>query len=70
MMLKRVSYFLALSGIALGALVTVRYGAIVIALAMALFVAPDFKGMRMIERVVPVALIVSLITIALALPRR
>jgi hypothetical protein len=70
MMLKRVSYFLTLSGIALGALVTVRYGAIVIALAMALFVAPDFKGMRMIERVVPVALIVSLITIALALPRR
>jgi len=50
--------------------VTVRYGAIVIALAMALFIAPDFKGMRMIERVVPVALIVSLITIALALPRR
>ena len=69
-MLKRVSYLLALSGIALGALMTVRYGAIVIALAMALFIAPDFKGMRMIERVVPVALIVSLITIALALPRR
>jgi hypothetical protein len=70
MIVKRVSYLLALIGIALGALVTVRYGAIVIALAMALFVAPDFKGMRMIERVVPVALIVSLITIALALPRR
>ena len=69
-MLKRVSYLLTLSGIALGALVTVRFGAIVIALAMALFIAPDFKGMRMIERVVPVALIVSLITIALALPRR
>ena len=69
-MLKRVSYLLALSGIALGALLTVRLGAIVIALAMALFIAPDFKGMRMIERVVPVALIVSLITIALALPRR
>jgi hypothetical protein len=70
MMLKRVSYLLTLSGIALGALLTVRLGAIVIALAMALFIAPDFKGMRMIERVVPVALIVSLITIALALPRR
>ena len=69
-MLKRVSYLLALSGIALGALVTVRYGAIVIALAMALFIAPDFKGMRAIERVVPIALIMSLITIALALPRR
>ncbi|MEY2732630.1 MAG: hypothetical protein RLZZ523_501 [Actinomycetota bacterium] len=70
MIVKRVSYLLAMSGIALGALVTVRYGAIVIAVAMALFIAPDFKGMRMIERVVPVALIVSLITIALALPRR
>ena len=70
MIVKRVSYLLAMSGIALVALVTVRYGAIVIAVAMALFIAPDFKGMRMIERVVPVALIVSLITIALALPRR
>ena len=69
-MLKRASYLLALSGIVLGALVTVRYGAIIIALATALFVAPDFKGMRAIERVVPIALIVSLITIALALPRR
>ncbi|MFM8843060.1 MAG: hypothetical protein ACKOFJ_02390 [Actinomycetota bacterium] len=70
MMLKKVSYLLALTGIALGALMTVRYGAIVIALATALFVAQDFKQMRMIERVIPVALIVSLITIALALPRR
>ncbi|MFM8752816.1 MAG: hypothetical protein ACKOEB_06455 [Actinomycetota bacterium] len=70
MMLKKVSYLLAVTGIALGALMTVRYGAIVIALATALFVAQDFKQMRMIERVIPVALIVSLITIALALPRR
>ena len=69
-MLKKASYLLALTGIALGALLTVRYGAIVIALATALFVAQDFKQMRMIERVIPVALIVSLITIALALPRR
>ena len=69
-MLNKASYLLALTGIALGALLTVRYGAIVIALATALFVAHDFKQMRMIERVIPVALIVSLITIALALPRR
>jgi hypothetical protein len=70
MMVKRTAYLLAVAGIALGALVTVRYGAIVIALATALFIAPDFKRMRAIERVVPIALIVSLITIALALPRR
>ena len=69
-MLKRAAYVLAFAGIALGAIETVRYGAIVIALATALFVAPDFKRMRAIERVIPIALIVSLITIALALPRR
>lgn len=70
MIFKRAAYALALAGIALGAIETVRYGAIVIALATALFVAPDFKRMRAIERVIPIALIVSLITIALALPRR
>ena len=70
MIFKRAAYALALAGIALGAIKTVRYGAIVIALATALFVAPDFKRMRAIERVIPIALIVSLITIALALPRR
>lgn len=69
-MLKRAAYLLALAGVALGALETVRYGAIVIAIATAIFVSPDIKRMRAIERVVPVALIVSLITIALALPRR
>jgi hypothetical protein len=67
---KRASYFLAFSGVVLGALATVRIGAIVVAIATALFIAPDFRQARTIEKIVPIALIVSLITIALALPRR
>ena len=69
-MVKRMSYILASAGVLLGAFFTVRIGAIVVALATALFIAPDFRQARTIEKIVPVALIVSLITIALALPRR
>ena len=68
--MKRASYFLAFAGVILGALATVRLGAIVVAFATALFIAPDFRRARTIEKIVPIALIVSLITIALALPRR
>ena len=68
--MKRASYFLAFAGVILGALATVRLGAIVVAFATALFIAPDFRRSRTIEKLVPIALIVSLITIALALPRR
>jgi uncharacterized membrane protein len=70
LILKRTSYFLAFTGVVIGALATVRIGAIVVAVATALFIAPDFRQARTIEKIVPVALIVSLITIALALPRR
>ncbi len=68
--MKRISYLLALVGIALGITISVRFGALAIAAATALFIAPEFKATRAVERVIPVALIVSLITIALALPRR
>jgi hypothetical protein len=68
--MKKLSYALALVGVALGALISVRIGALAIAVATAFFLAPDFKTMRTIEKVIPVALIVSLITVALALPRR
>ena len=68
--MKRASYFLAFVGVILGALATVRIGAIVVAIATALFITPDFRRARTIEKLVPIALIVSLITIALALPRR
>lgn len=70
MIARRASYFLAFSGVVLGAMATVRIGAIVVAIATALFIAPDFRRARTIEKLVPIALIVSLITIALALPRR
>ena len=68
--MKRASYFLAFAGVILGALATVRLGAIVVAFATAIFITPDFRQARTIEKIVPIALIVSLITIALALPRR
>ena len=68
--MKKISYGVALLGIILGIALSVRVGALAIAAATALFIAPDFKAMRTIERVIPIALIVSLITIALALPRR
>jgi hypothetical protein len=70
LILKRASYFLAFTGVVIGALATVRIGAIVVAVATALFIAPDFRQARTIEKIVPIALIVSLITSAWALPRR
>jgi hypothetical protein len=68
--MKKLAYAFALIGFILGVALSVRFGALAIAAATALFLAPDFKTMRTIEKVIPVALIVSLITVALALPRR
>ena len=68
--MKKLAYACALIGFVLGIALSVRFGALAIAAATALFVAEDFKAMRTIEKVIPVALIVSLITVALALPRR
>jgi hypothetical protein len=68
--MKKLAYAFALIGFILGIALSVRFGALAIAAATALFLAPDFKTMRTIEKVIPVALIVSLITVALALPRR
>lgn len=67
--MKRISYLIAAIGIAVGILESVRVGAIAIAVATALFVAPDFRALNPIQRLIPVALIVSLITVSLALPR-
>ena len=67
--MKRISYLIAVIGIAAGIIASVRVGAIAIAVATALFVAPDFRALNPIQRLIPVALIVSLITVALALPR-
>ena len=67
--MKRFSYLAAAFGIVIGVIASVRVGAICIALATALFIAPDFKELKAIQRLIPIALIVSLITVALALPR-
>ena len=63
------AYVLAAVGVIIGALQSPRIGAITIALALVLFVYPDFAGKRAIEKVIVLALIVSLVTVALALPR-
>ena len=68
--MKRASYLIGLTGIIIGMMVSVRAGALAIAAALAIFVAPDFRQMRTSEKIIPAALVVSLITIALALPRR
>ncbi len=68
--MKRVSYLIGLVGIFIGILLSVRAGALTIAAALAIFVAPDFRKMRTSEKIIPAVLFVSLITIALALPRR
>jgi len=66
---KQISYALALSGVLTGALLSVRIGALVIAAGFILFLSPDIRSMRLIARVIPIALVIALIAIALALPR-
>ncbi|MEY3430524.1 MAG: hypothetical protein RLY29_437 [Actinomycetota bacterium] len=68
--MKRISYLIALLAIAISIAVSVRIGAISLAAALALFIAPDFRRLRAIEKLMALAMIVSLITVALALPRR
>lgn len=67
--MKRISYLVTAFGIAVAALISVRLGALSIAAALALFTIPQFKSARTLERVIPVALIFSLIIVSLALPR-
>ena len=61
---------MGLIGALVGIFVSVRAGALTIAAGLGLFLVPDIRRMRTIEKLIPVALFVSLITIALALPRR
>jgi len=66
---KQISYALALSGVLTGALLSVRIGALIIAAGFILFLSTDIRSMRLIARVIPIALVIALIAIALALPR-
>lgn len=68
--MKKIAIFVSLTGVGVGALVSVRVGALIIASSLILYVSPDFRLKRPIERVIVLSLIVSLITVALALPRR
>ena len=68
-MSKTWAYLIAALGVFIGAIKSPRIGAITIALALTLFIYPDFRAKRPIERVIALALVVSLITVALALPR-
>ena len=68
--MKRVSYLIGFAGILIGIFLSVRAGALTIASALAILMVPDFRQMRLSEKIIPAVLFVSLITIALALPRR
>jgi hypothetical protein len=68
--LKRLGLLLAGISIALSALYSVRFGAISLAIALAIYSIPGLRIRRRIDLIVPILLIVSLITVALALPRR
>jgi hypothetical protein len=67
--IKQISYALALSGVLTGALLSVRIGALIIAFGFILFLSRDLAAMRPIQKVIPIALVIALIAIALALPR-
>ena len=69
MNIKQISYVLALSGVLTGALLSVRIGALIIAAGFILFLSRDLVSMRPIQKVIPIALVIALIAIALALPR-
>lgn len=69
-MIRKISWVFTLAGLVTASLYSVRVGAITLAIALTLYTIPDFRSRRKVEKLVPVALIVSLITVALALPRR
>jgi hypothetical protein len=67
---KRISYLVATVALIISIFISVRIGALTLAGALALYSIPGIRSRRRIERLIPLALIVSLITVALALPRR
>lgn len=69
-MIRKISWVFTLVGLVTASLYSVRVGAITLAIALTIYTIPDFRSRRTVEKLVPVALIVSLITVALALPRR
>ncbi len=68
--MKKISYLVATVALIISIFISVRIGALTLAGALALYSIPGIRSRRRIERLIPLALIVSLITVALALPRR
>ncbi len=68
--MKKISYLVATVALIISIFISVRIGALTLAGALALYSIPGIRSRRWIERLIPLALIVSLITVALALPRR
>lgn len=68
--MKRISYLVATVALIISIFISVRIGALTLAGALAIYSIPGIRSRRRIERLIPLALIVSLITVALALPRR
>ena len=68
--MQRISYLVATVALIISIFISVRIGALTLAGALALYSIPGIRSRRRIERLIPLALIVSLITVALALPRR
>ena len=67
---REIAGIVAAGALFIAALYSVRIGALSLAVALAIYSLPGMKTRRAVERVIPLALIVSLITVALALPRR
>ena len=68
--MKRLALLLAAVSISVSAIYSVRIGAISLAVALAIYSIPGIRTSRRMDLLVPALLIVSLITVALALPRR
>lgn len=67
---KEIAGVIAFLALLICSLYSVRLGAITLGAALAIYSLPGLKSRRPIERVIPIVLIVSLVTVALALPRR
>ena len=68
--MRRISYIVTVLALLISIFLSVRIGALTLAGALALYSLPGIRSRRQIEKLIPLALIVSLITVALALPRR
>ncbi|NDA81965.1 MAG: hypothetical protein EBX97_04580 [Actinobacteria bacterium] len=68
--MKRIALVLAAISIGVSAIYSVRLGAISLAVALAIYSIPGLRNRRRMDLLVQVLLIVSLVTVALALPRR